>query len=76
MSEEEPDVGDDAPSSLFDEYGSEVGDDRAGRLLAPDRGEYADTEKDLIGEDVGIDGAGASAEEAAVHVIPDDSAEF
>jgi hypothetical protein len=30
-----------------------------------------DVDKDLIGEDVGIDGAAASAEEAAVHVIED-----
>ena len=42
---------------------------RAGRLVAPDEGTGIDDEKDLVGEDVGIDGAGASAEEAAVHVI-------
>jgi hypothetical protein len=29
-------------------------------------------EKDLIGDDVGIDGAAASAEEAAMHIVPDD----
>jgi hypothetical protein len=50
----------------------EVGDERAGRLVAPDQGLAEDTEKDLVGDDVGIDGAAASAEEAAVHVIPDD----
>lgn len=50
----------------------EVGDERAGRLVAPDEGLAEDTEKDLVGEDVGIDGAAASAEEAAVHVIPDE----
>src|SRR3954453_2353351 len=50
----------------------EVGDQRAGRLVDPDQGSGEDTEKDLIGEDVGIDGAGASAEEAAVHIVPDD----
>ena len=49
----------------------EVGDVRAGRLVAPDEGLGSDDEKDLVGEDVGIDGAGASAEEAAVHVIDD-----
>ena len=49
----------------------EVGDERAGRLVAPDEGLGEDTEKDLVGEDVGIDGAAASAEEAAVHVVPD-----
>jgi hypothetical protein len=50
----------------------EVGDARAGRLVAPDEGVHVDQEKDLVAEDVGIDGAAASAEEAAVHVIPDD----
>ena len=47
----------------------EVGDERAGRLVAPDEGLGSDDEKDLVGEDVGIDGAGASAEEAAMHVV-------
>ncbi len=47
----------------------EVGDVRAGRLVASDRGTGEDEEKDLVGEDVGVDGAAASAEEAAVHVI-------
>ncbi len=50
----------------------EVGDERAGRLVDPDEGIGLDEEKDLIGDDVGIDGAGASAEEAAVHVVGDD----
>jgi hypothetical protein len=50
----------------------EVGDARAGRLVEPDEGVHVDQEKDLVAEDVGIDGAAASAEEAAVHVIPDD----
>lgn len=50
----------------------EVGDERAGRLVAPDEGLGEDTEKDLVGADVGIDGAAASAEEAAVHVVPDE----
>jgi hypothetical protein len=49
----------------------EVGDVRAGRLVAPDEGTGHDEEKELLGEDVGIDGAAASAEEAAVHVIDD-----
>ena len=49
----------------------EVGDARAGRLVAPDAGLSEDTEPDLVGEDVGIDGAAASAEEAAVHVVDD-----
>jgi len=48
----------------------EVGADRAGRLVAPDEG--AHEEKDLLADDVGIDGGAASAEEAAVHRIPDE----
>ncbi|MFC6154103.1 DUF5709 domain-containing protein [Nocardioides yefusunii] len=44
----------------------EVGDERSGRLA--DRGEGA---SHVLGEDVGIDGAGASAEEAAMHVVHD-----
>jgi hypothetical protein len=50
----------------------EVGAHRAGRLVAPDEGAHEDAEKDLIAEDVGIDGGAASAEEAAVHRIPDE----
>jgi hypothetical protein len=47
---------------------SEVGDLRAGRLVDPDEGVREDTEKDLVAEDVGIDGGAASAEEAAMHI--------
>lgn len=50
----------------------EVGDERAGRLVAQDEGLGEDTEKDLVAGDAGIDGAGASAEEAAVHVIDEE----
>jgi len=49
-----------------------TGAERAGRLVEPDQGAETDTEKDLIASDVGIDGAGASADEAAVHVVEDD----
>lgn len=50
----------------------EVGDERAGRLVDPDQGGGADLEQAMVGEDAGIDGAGAGAEEAAVHVVPED----
>lgn len=53
--------------------GGEVGEERSGRLVAEDEGLAEDTEKDLVADDVGIDGAGASAEEAAVHVIDDET---
>jgi hypothetical protein len=48
---------------------SEAGDERAGRLVDPDQGVREDTEPKAVADDVGIDGAAASAEEAAVHVI-------
>jgi hypothetical protein len=56
-----------------EDVGGEVGTERAGRLVDEDQGLGPDEEKDLVGEDVGIDGAAASAEEAAVHVIDDDA---
>lgn len=49
----------------------EVGTTRAGRLVDPDAGLGPDEEATLVGDDVGIDGAGASAEEAAMHIIED-----
>ena len=50
----------------------QVGAERSGRLVAPDEGTHTDTERDALATDVGIDGAGATAEEAAMHVIPED----
>ncbi|MDT5107333.1 MAG: hypothetical protein QOI25_4846 [Mycobacterium sp.] len=63
--------GNDYPGSDFSED-DEVGDRRAGRLVAPDEGVDVDDESDLLASDVGIDGSAASAEEAAVHVIDDE----
>ncbi|MER5493609.1 DUF5709 domain-containing protein [Streptomyces sp. LE64] len=52
---------------------AEVGRVRAGRLVAPDEGAHENPVGDLIASDVGIDGAAASAEEAAVHLVdPED----
>jgi len=72
LAEEEPDPAMqlDDPDSPDEQSGDdEVGDERAGRLVAPNEGSGEDVDKDLIGSEVGIDGAAASAEEAAVHVI-------
>ena len=77
LRQEEPDP---AARLDLDDYGTttesgeffdaeEVGDRRAGRLVAPDEGWGEDQEKDEIGSDVGIDGGAASAEEAAMHII-------
>jgi hypothetical protein len=69
LAEEEPDPAMQLDAPDEQAGNDEVGDQRAGRLVAPDEGFGEDTEKDLIGSEVGIDGAAASAEEAAVHVI-------
>jgi hypothetical protein len=71
LAQEEPDV--DPYAEVDDDVldDGEVGTERAGRLVDPDEGFGEDTEKDLVGEDVGIDGAASSAEEAAVHVVED-----
>jgi hypothetical protein len=72
LAQEEPDVfdavdGGDEETDPSDGY--EVGDERTGRL-AEDLDQ--DVTQDNLADDVGIDGGAASAEEAAVHTIPDD----
>ncbi|MEU3252666.1 DUF5709 domain-containing protein [Streptomyces sp. NPDC006997] len=52
---------------------NEVGAIRSGRLVAPDEGAHEDQESALVATDVGIDGAAASAEEAAMHIVDEDS---
>lgn len=72
LSEEEPDpaMALDDPEAPDEQAGDdEVGARRSGRLVAPDAGFGEDDEAELVGEDVGIDGGAASAEEAAVHII-------
>ena len=64
LAEEEPDVSD-SDLDTADQ------DPRAGRLVAPDRGALADDEAAEVAEDVGRAGWAASAEEAAMHVIPE-----
>ena len=61
---------DDSDGELLD---NEVGDFRSGRLVAPDEGAHEDEESALIATDVGIDGAAASAEEAAMHIVDEDT---
>ncbi|MFG2602174.1 DUF5709 domain-containing protein [Streptomyces sp. NPDC048514] len=51
---------------------NEVGNLRSGRLVAPDEGAHEDEEAALVATDVGIDGAAAAAEEAAVHIVDED----
>jgi hypothetical protein len=51
---------------------TEVGDRRSGRLMAPEEGGPDDTESEMLARDVGMDGGGSSAEEAAMHIIEDE----
>jgi hypothetical protein len=80
LAEELPDVtsvdGDgigDAQDTDGELLDNEVGELRSGRLVAPDEGAHEDEESGLIATDVGIDGAAASAEEAAMHIVDEDS---
>ncbi|MGW4566930.1 DUF5709 domain-containing protein [Streptomyces sp. NPDC004561] len=63
----------DLPGGDGEPVDPEAGESRAGRLVAPDEGAHTDTTKEEIAEDVGIDGGAAGAEEAAVHVVPDET---
>ena len=78
LARELPDIGDedeglgdtsDTDGELRDD---QVGDRRSGRLVAADEGGVTDDDPDAWASDIGIDGAGASAEEAAVHVVGDE----
>ncbi|MCI2423188.1 DUF5709 domain-containing protein [Saccharopolyspora sp. K220] len=63
----------DAADTDGEAYDEEVGVDRAGRLASD-----PDPDEDypyLYANDVGIDGSAATAEEAAVHIIPENSYE-
>lgn len=78
LAEEIPDLSfpqDDGIGDTWDTDGepldSEVGDARAGRLVAPEEGLPIDSLSGLVASDVGLDGAAASAEEAAMHLTTD-----
>ncbi len=80
LAEEEPDVDpyaeEDADldsdredeNALDEQLGLDEADARTGRLVQPDSGLGEDVDKQEVAHDVGIDGAGASAEEAAMHL--------
>jgi Family of unknown function (DUF5709) len=71
--EDDFDDDDDAGEEDTDGLGLDDGPDpRAGRLVAEDEGAHPDEEEDLVATDVGIDGGGATAEEAAIHVVEED----
>ncbi|MDR7275353.1 DUF5709 domain-containing protein [Catenuloplanes atrovinosus] len=52
-------------------YDTGVGDRPVGRLVEPDEGLETDTESQSIAYDAGAAGGGASAEELAIHPVPD-----
>jgi hypothetical protein len=72
IAQEEPEPDPYAEDDGEDLDDGEVGDARAGRLIAPDEGAHEDEDSEMYAEDAGIDGAGASAEEAAMHVVEED----
>jgi galactose mutarotase-like enzyme len=74
LAQEEPDIEPDFTVDTLDD--GEVGDRRAGRLVDPDEGIGLDLEKDMVGYDVGIDGAAAGAEEAAMHIVDESEADL
>ncbi|MFD9318597.1 DUF5709 domain-containing protein [Streptomyces sp. NPDC060053] len=76
LAQEVPDVSEpvgdgvgDLPDGEGEPVDAEVGDRRAGRLVAPDEGAHPDATSQEIAQDVGIDGGAAGAEEAAVHIV-------
>jgi hypothetical protein len=87
LAEEEPDetddVNDEEPGGVgWDENATEreigrmvrdpTADPRSGRLIADDEAPFLPGDPDLVAYDAGIDGGGATAEEAAIHVIGQD----
>jgi Family of unknown function (DUF5709) len=60
----------DSPVSMYD-TGVGAGDGTVGRLVEPDEGLTADTERDAVATDVGASGGGATAEELAMHQLPE-----
>jgi hypothetical protein len=73
LAEEEPDIDPNADNGEDEDELTRRGyerDPRAGRLADSD-GYGDDDGTDLTGWDAGVDGGGASAEEAAIHVVDD-----
>jgi len=73
IAQENPDViPDETPWNRDPSEPREVGNHRSGRLVDANGGYPGeDVEAESVGHDVGIDGAAASAEEAAMHIIDD-----
>ena len=92
LAEEEPDIVVDPDEDDWDENATEedvarlelddTADRRAGRLVTPNESAYDDggtavvLDDELVARDEGIDGGGASAEEAALHVTDGDEVPY
>jgi hypothetical protein len=63
---------DDGVSDESDFLDLETGDERAGRLMDTNEGIGPDDEGSLFATDAGIDAGAATAEEAAMHIVPED----
>jgi hypothetical protein len=85
LSEEVPDLGEEPQDPEGDEVGDapgtdgelvdpEAGDERSGRLVAPNQGIERPVHDGVAATDVGVDDASAPAEEAAVHEVDDPEA--
>ena len=62
IAQEEPEPDPYAEEDVEDLDDGEVGNARAGRLVAPDEGAGEDEDSEMFADDAGIDGAGASAD--------------
>ncbi len=74
LAEEEPDIDPYADEGQDEDELIRRGyerDPRSGRLVETDEGWGEDRDEESVGRDVGVDAGGASAEEAAVHVVDD-----
>lgn len=79
LAREEPDMigraavdADESPDA--DQPYPEAPDEKVGRIVESDEGARGDDEPDAVAHDVGTDLGGFSAEERAMHVVPDPEA--
>ena len=71
LARETPDVIDLREEVVAGDSTDERAGQGVGRLVAPDEGARSDTDKEMVASDTGTDLGGYSAEEAAMHVVPE-----
>ena len=79
LAREEPDMFDRAATNADESPDSdqpypEAPDEKVGRIVDTDEGARADDEPDAVATEVGTDLGGFSAEERAMHIVPDPEA--